>query len=137
MCETDESGSNGESTDIQGRGKKHDEKTAATVGRKLQFIDLFSGCGGFTLGMERAGLRALAALDFNAQAITTFKANLPHVPHVPERDLTNFGPEARRPAQSLAGSDPAVAEDVRHFSIGWPAPTRITRREFDGWREAP
>jgi DNA (cytosine-5)-methyltransferase 1 len=29
------------------------------------FIDLFCGCGGFSLGMVRAGLRCLAAIDFN------------------------------------------------------------------------
>lgn len=33
------------------------------------FIDLFCGCGGFTRGMERAGLECLAAVDFNAEAV--------------------------------------------------------------------
>ncbi len=55
-------------------------------------IDLFSGCGGFSLGMERAGFRCLAAIDFNAEAIETFRANFPEVEHVLERDLTKFPP---------------------------------------------
>lgn len=55
-------------------------------------IDLFSGCGGFSLGMERAGFRCLAAIDFNAEAVETFRANFPKVPHVLERDLTKFPP---------------------------------------------
>jgi site-specific DNA-cytosine methylase len=46
------------------------------------FVDLFCGCGGFTLGMERAGLRCLAAVDSNAEAIAVFRANFPHVPHI-------------------------------------------------------
>jgi DNA (cytosine-5)-methyltransferase 1 len=40
------------------------------------FIDLFCGCGGFTLGMQRAGFDCLAAVDFNSQAVATLRANL-------------------------------------------------------------
>ena len=61
---------------------------------KLGFIDLFCGCGGFTLGMQRAGFHCLAAIDFNPEAVATLKANLPDVPHVLERDLTKFAPDA-------------------------------------------
>lgn len=31
----------------------------------LTFIDFFCGCGGFSLGLTRAGLRCLATIDFN------------------------------------------------------------------------
>jgi DNA (cytosine-5)-methyltransferase 1 len=58
----------------------------------MNFIDLFCGCGGFSLGMERAGFRCLAAIDFNAEAVTVFKSNFPHVPQALERDLTVFPP---------------------------------------------
>ena len=40
------------------------------------FIDLFSGCGGFTLGMMRAGFKCLAAVDINRHAIETLRSNL-------------------------------------------------------------
>jgi len=33
----------------------------------LTFIDLFCGCGGFSLGLQRAGLKGLAAIDFNPE----------------------------------------------------------------------
>ena len=56
------------------------------------FIDLFCGCGGFSLGLERAGLRCLAGVDFNHEAIQVFAKNFPHVPQVLEQDLTAFGP---------------------------------------------
>ncbi len=57
------------------------------------FIDLFCGCGGFTLGMERAGFRCLAAIDFNPEAMAVFHANFSEVTHALEKDLTRFAPE--------------------------------------------
>ena len=66
------------------------------------FLDLFCGCGGFSLGMERAGFQCLAAIDFNAEAVATFRANFPEVPHVLEKDLTKFSP---RQLASLIGAD--------------------------------
>lgn len=59
---------------------------------KPTFIDLFCGCGGFSLGMERAEFQCLAAIDFNKEAVQVFKANFPHVPHALEKDLTQFTP---------------------------------------------
>lgn len=59
----------------------------------LTYVDLFSGCGGFSLGLEWAGLRCLAAVDFNGPAIETFKTNHPNVPHALVKDLTTFRPE--------------------------------------------
>lgn len=69
------------------------EDRGADTSRKLTFIDLFSGCGGFSLGLEWAGFECRAAIDFDDAAITTFQANHPHVPLALSRDLTQFGPE--------------------------------------------
>jgi DNA (cytosine-5)-methyltransferase 1 len=76
------------------------------LAEKLRFIDLFCGCGGFTLGMLRAGFQCLAAIDFNREAVETFRSNLglkspgqndfrdlPTVEHILERDLTQFHPK--------------------------------------------
>jgi DNA (cytosine-5)-methyltransferase 1 len=60
---------------------------------KSSFIDLFCGCGGFSLGMQRAGFQCLAGIDFNKQAIQVFEANFADVPHALERDLTQFSPQ--------------------------------------------
>ncbi len=57
------------------------------------FIDLFCGCGGFSLGMIRAGFNCLAAIDFNAQAVETLRDNLSDIPHVLNKDLTRYSPE--------------------------------------------
>lgn len=43
--------------------------------------------------MARAGFRVLAAIDVDADAIRTFRVNFPNVPHILEKDLTNFTPE--------------------------------------------
>jgi DNA (cytosine-5)-methyltransferase 1 len=68
------------------------------------FIDLFCGCGGFTLGLTRAGFRCLAAVDFNEEAVATLRANFPvsDLPHVLQRDLTAFHP---RELARLIGTD--------------------------------
>jgi DNA (cytosine-5)-methyltransferase 1 len=60
------------------------------------FIDLFCGCGGFSLGFIRAGFTPLAAIDNDAIAIKTLRTNLPQFQHVLEEDLTRFAPESLR-----------------------------------------
>jgi DNA (cytosine-5)-methyltransferase 1 len=46
-----------------------------TKTKNLNFIDLFSGCGGFSTGMELSGHRCLLGVDFDKDAINTFKLN--------------------------------------------------------------
>lgn len=59
----------------------------------LTCLDLFCGCGGFSLGMQRAGFRVLAAIDFNEEAIATFKANSTKDTLALCKDLTKFPPD--------------------------------------------
>lgn len=59
----------------------------------LTCIDLFCGCGGFSLGMQRAGFKILAAIDFNEEAVATFKANFPKETLALRKDLTKFTPD--------------------------------------------
>lgn len=66
------------------------------------FIDLFCGCGGFSLGLTRAGLRCLAAIDFNPEAVEVFRANFFEVPHVLEKDLSAYTPSK---LAALLGTD--------------------------------
>lgn len=60
--------------------------------KQLTCIDLFSGCGGFSLGLEWSRFCCRAAVDFDEAAIETFKVNHPHVTNAFCRDLTKFGP---------------------------------------------
>lgn len=43
--------------------------------KSLTFIDLFCGCGGFSYGMELAGHKCLLGVDFEKDAIESFKEN--------------------------------------------------------------
>lgn len=43
--------------------------------KSLKFIDLFSGCGGLSCGLELAGHRCLLGVDANKDAIQSFAAN--------------------------------------------------------------
>jgi DNA (cytosine-5)-methyltransferase 1 len=92
--------------------------------RKLCFIDLFCGCGGFSLGLHRAGFRCLAALDSDPAAIETFRKNLPEIPHILERDLTKY------PASELARLLGNARPDL--IAGGPPCQGFSTARQRDG-----
>lgn len=98
----------------------------------LTFIDLFCGCGGFTLGMLRAGFQCKAAIDFNPQAVATLKANLADrcppgatpVERALEKDLTQFPP-----------AELAALIGMKHLDVivgGPPCQGFSTARQRDG-----
>ncbi len=45
--------------------------------QSLQFIDLFSGCGGLSAGLEMAGHHCLLGVDHNSDAVESFRLNHP------------------------------------------------------------
>jgi DNA (cytosine-5)-methyltransferase 1 len=100
--------------------------------KPLTCLDLFSGCGGFTLGMVRAGYRVLAAIDFNPEAVQTLEANLGRnnpgglepVAHPLRRDLTQFRPSD---LSALLG-----CESVDVIVGGPPCQGFSTARQVDG-----
>lgn len=83
--------------------KQAEPASQASMLKPLNFVDLFSGCGGFSLGLEWAGLKCLAAIDFNESAISTLRVNHPNVPHALVKDLTKFSP---KDLDKLLGSEP-------------------------------
>src|SRR5579859_4247313 len=66
----------------------------------LRVVDLFSGCGGMSLGLKRAKYTILGGIEINQQAVQTYAQNLfKDVPeetfaiHMIPRDITTFTPE--------------------------------------------
>ena len=100
-----------------------------TFMKQFTCIDLFCGCGGFSLGLERAGFKVLAAIDFNPEAISVFRQNFPTVPHVLERDLTTFSPEQ---LAALIESD-----EIELIAGGPPCQGFSTVRQRDGANHGP
>jgi DNA (cytosine-5)-methyltransferase 1 len=46
--------------------------------KEINFVDLFCGCGGLSVGMELAGLNCVLGVDFDKDAIASFKENHPN-----------------------------------------------------------
>jgi DNA (cytosine-5)-methyltransferase 1 len=55
---------------------------------KPSAIDLFSGCGGLTLGLEQAGFEVVGAVEIDAVAAETYRLNHPRVTLL-ETDIRN------------------------------------------------
>lgn len=52
--------------------------TVQTFSIKMRVVDLFCGCGGLTLGFEKAGYDVVAGFDFWDDAIAVYKKNFKH-----------------------------------------------------------
>lgn len=59
---------------------------------RLAAIDLFSGCGGLTVGLKRAGFQILGAVDIDPLSVKTYKANHPNVT-LWEEDIRELDPQ--------------------------------------------
>jgi len=64
----------------------------------MKAVSLFSGCGGDTLGLERAGYKVVAFSEFNKAAVATHLANFPDSEHLVDAsnnsDITKIPNEA-------------------------------------------
>jgi DNA (cytosine-5)-methyltransferase 1 len=86
---------------------------------ELSAISLFSGAGGLDLGVERAGYRVLAALEYDHDAAATLRANFPHT-QVLERDIRTV---ETRELLNAAGLRPGEAD----LLIGGPPCTPFSK----------
>lgn len=54
---------------------------------ELLAVDLFSGCGGLTVGLKEAGFKVIAAVEYERGAVATYKLNHPDVAHIYAQDI--------------------------------------------------
>jgi DNA (cytosine-5)-methyltransferase 1 len=85
---------------------------------KLRTIDLFTGCGGFSVGLKKAGFENLLAVEWDASCCETFKANISprilncaiqEVESFPECDFLVGGP----PCQGFSNLGEKLPNDPR------------------------
>ena len=57
----------------------------------MNVIDLFAGCGGFSLGFQMAGFKSKFALEIDEWASKTCKFNHPEV-HILTKDIKKVNP---------------------------------------------
>ena len=63
--------------EIQSRRTKQITGGIQETMTNLKVLDLFAGCGGFSLGFQKAGFKIEAFIELDNQAINTFKNNFP------------------------------------------------------------
>lgn len=73
--------------------KKSSPSKRRLISAKPTAIDLFSGCGGLTLGLKQAGFRVLGAIEMDDFANDTYELNHPEV-EIWEDDIRNIHPVA-------------------------------------------
>ena len=66
-------------------------KNAKTSYRELTAVDLFSGCGGLSCGLIKAGFSVAAAVEIDLKAQATYRLNHPGV-HLYEQDIRSLDP---------------------------------------------
>ena len=75
----------------------------------MRAVDLFSGCGGLTVGLQQAGVQVLLGVDISPLAVQVYGDN--HAHPVMQHDLNDIGPVVARVREfggvdMVAGSSP-------------------------------
>lgn len=126
------------------RTRVAEPKTPDPVDHKLQRIaggaaprvlDLFSGCGGLTLGFHRAGCESLAGVELDPDAARSHALNFhrladgtPDPRHAQARDITKLDPAEF--LRSLGHEHPERTVDVLVGGPPCPAFTRVGRAKL-------
>jgi len=80
----------------------------------LKVVDLFCGCGGFSLGFDYAGFRIIYALDSWGIACESYQTNFPDVEVVCE-DALNLSPRDIPDADIIIGGPPCQEFSVANL----------------------
>ena len=104
----------------------------------MRVLDLFSGIGGFSLGLERAGMETIAFCEIDPYCRKVLAKHWPGVPiyeDVRELDATGLGRIdlvcGGYPCQPFSQAGKRVgAEDDRHL---WPAMLEVIKAARPAW----
>lgn len=64
---------------VASRRRREHQRRKKVPTERPKALDLFSGCGGLTLGLERAGFRVVGAVEIDSLAVETYRSNHPDV----------------------------------------------------------
>ena len=109
------------------------EKQRRKARRVAKFISLFAGCGGFDLGMEKAGHECVAQVEWDKNAAGVLKHRWPNVPlfcdvskvsadDLPDADFITYG----FPCQDLSVAGKREGLDGKRSGLFYEA-TRLIR----------
>lgn len=111
-------------------------------GERPRLLDLFSGCGGLTLGFHRAGCEIVGGVEFDEHASRSHALNFHrHSPptlfeaHAAPKDITSTGPHAL--LRSYGVERPEHEIDVLVGGPPCPAFTRVGRAKLREVHEHP
>lgn len=96
----------------------HDIKIKLTKEKnmvKLRVLDLFCGCGGFSLGLTEAGMDVILGVDVWDKAIESYTKNMKHMGLC--KDLTSFTPQEcstflKHPVDVIVGGVPCQSFSI-------------------------
>jgi DNA (cytosine-5)-methyltransferase 1 len=77
-----------------------EKKNSAPPAEMLKAVDLFSGCGGLSYGLQQAGFEVLAAVEIDPKAQQTYRLNHPSV-RLYAQDIRKIGPSEMMAAVGL------------------------------------
>jgi DNA (cytosine-5)-methyltransferase 1 len=94
-------------------------------GKKIRVLDLFSGCGGLSLGFHAAGFSISGAVEMDPQAAATHALNFPHENPAADcpRDIQQTDPDELAAALGMSGNTAAHIDVI----IGGPPCQAFTR----------
>lgn len=108
---------------------QHESELGQKVSKAPVAMDLFAGCGGMSIGLEKAGFKIIHANEINKDASATYQRNFPDVPLVtgdirkidaavlrrelgyPEVDVIAAGP----PCQGFSTAGKRLGNDPRNL----------------------
>lgn len=105
----------------------------------MNVLDLFSGIGGFSLGLERAGMKTVAFCEFDKHAQKVLKKHWPDVP-IYDDVRTLDGQKFRGTVDVVCGGYPCQPFSVAGLQRGeaddrhlWPEMFRVIKQSRPTW----